>query len=199
MPDYAHKPAPVEAPMYRVIADGPLRAVVEARMDRWTIGRDAVSIRARYSIAAGSTHVECWYRIAPVQLSRDYEAGAGIRHLPKMESSNAPGRLALAGEQNATTGRLALGLYYDPSRASETAPVVTKDDRNAAIIFRTRLTPGRAIEGKYWLAAAWSGSGIPDLLGHLAAIEREARAQVEVNTFHHTHTPRPDRLEGESF
>jgi len=60
-----------------------------------------------------------------------------------------------------------------------------------------RLTPGRAVEGKYWVAGAWSGSGIQDLLGHLAGIEREARLQVEVNAFHHTHTPRPDRVEGE--
>ena len=197
MPDYAHKPAPLEAPVYRVISDGPLRAVIEARMDRWTIGRDVVSILARYSIAAGSAHVECSFRIAPIELSRDYQVGAGIRYLPKMESSNAEGRLVLAGEQNATTGRLALGLYYDPSTASETLPVVTKDDRNAAIVFRTRLTPGRAIEGKYWVAGAWSGSGIQDLLSHLAGIEREARLQVEVNAFHHTHTPRPDRVEGE--
>ena len=63
MPDYAHKPAPAEAPDYRVIADGPVRAVVEARMERWTIGNDAVMIRALYSIGGGAGHVECRYRI----------------------------------------------------------------------------------------------------------------------------------------
>ena len=198
MPDYAHKPAPVEAPMYRVLADGPLRAVVEARMERWTLGDDVVSIVARYSIAGGSTHVECAYRIAPVQLSREYRVGAGIRYLPKMESRNTSGKLSLSGEQNSTTGRMGLALYYDPTAADSVEPIATKDDRNAAVVFRARLMPGHAVAGTYWLAAAWSGSGIQDLLGHLAAIEGEARARVQVGSFHHTHTPHPDRLEGES-
>jgi hypothetical protein len=198
MPDYAHKPAPAEAPEYRVIADGPLRAVVEARMDRWTIGQDAVRIEARYSIAAGEEHVECRYRIAPLRLSRAYKVGAGIRHLPKLQLSHARGRLSLSGEQNAKTGPLALALYYDPAEAAPAEPLATREDRNECVIFRARLEPGAAVSGRYWLAGAWSGSGAGDLLGHLAEVGRRARAGLAVGGFKHAVTPAPQRLEGEA-
>jgi hypothetical protein len=198
MPDYAHKPAPAQAPAYRVIADGPVRAVVEARMDRWTIGQDEVRIEALYSIAAGAEHVECRFRISPLNLSRTYEAGAGIRHLPKIQVSNAPGRLSLSGEQNAKTGQLAMALYYNPSEALQSEPLTTKDDKNECIVFRARLEPGRSVSGRYWVAGAWSGSGIATLLPHLAETEKKARATVAIGSFRHAATPTPKRLEGES-
>jgi hypothetical protein len=198
MPDYAHKPAPAEAPAYRVIADGPVRAVVEARMERWTIGADAVRIEALYSIAAGAEHVECRYRIAPVAISRTYEAGAGLRHLPKLQTGHAAGRLSLSGEQNAKTGPLAMALYYESAEAAPADPLATKEDKNECVVFRQHLEPGRAVTGRYWLAAAWSGGGIKDLLGHLAAVERQARATVRVSGFKHSLTPAPQRLEGEA-
>src|SRR5690349_19052725 len=111
MPDYAHKPAPAEAPEYRVIADGPVRAVVEAKMDRWSIGEDAVAIRTLYSIASGAGHVECRYRIMPLHLSRAYEVGAGIRHLPDLKMDQASGRLAVFGTQTPKIGPIGLALY----------------------------------------------------------------------------------------
>ena len=198
MPDYAHKPAPIEAPVYRVIADGPIRAIVEARMDSWTIGQDAVRIVARYSIAGGRSDVECRFDISPIQVSRTYEVGAGIRHLPRMEASHAQGRLSLSGEQNQKTGKLAMALYYDPATAAQVSAVKTKDDANEAVVFNDRLTAGHAIQGRYRVAAAWSGSGITNLLQHLATVEHEARATVTTGRYQHTHTPRPDRVEGES-
>lgn len=198
MPDYAHKPAPVEAPAYRVISSGPVRAVVEARMDRWTIGRDAVRIQARYSIAAGEGHVECRYRIEPLELSRAYTVGAGIRQLPKMQTGHAPGRLSLSGEQTPKIGPLGLALYYDPAEAAQAAPLATREDRNECVEFRARLEPGRPAVGRYWLAGAWSGSGISDLLSYLAEADRRARATVTVGHFRHAATPVPQRLEGEA-
>ncbi len=65
VPDYAHKPSPPDVPVYRVIASGPLRAIVEARLDRWRISEsETVSVRATYTIAAGAAHVECRFQIA---------------------------------------------------------------------------------------------------------------------------------------
>ena len=165
MPDYAHKPAPAEAPEYRVIADGPVRAVVEARMERWTIGPDEVDIRAWYSIAAGEDSVECRFRILPLKLCRTYEVGAGIRHLPKMKLDAAPGRLALAGRQTAQIGPLGMALYYDTAAAEARDPVATKDDVNECVVFRERLDPGAAVSGRYRVAAAWSGTGIRTCCG----------------------------------
>jgi len=199
MPDYAHRAPAAEAPSYRVIADGPVRAVVKAWMDRWTIGSDVVRIEALYFIGAGAEDVECRFRITPLALSRSYETGAGIRHLPKMRKGTVAGRLMVEGEQEAAIGPLALALYYDPDTAREAGTLSTPEGLNESIVFRTKLEPGRAVSGRYWVAAAWSGSGIPDLLGHLAGVERRARAVVAVGEYRHSVTPAPERLEGEAF
>jgi Domain of unknown function (DUF4861) len=199
MPDYAHKPSPPEAPWYRVISRGPVRALIEAHIDRWTLGKDAVSIDAIYSIAAGSVAVECSFRILPISLSHTYEVGAGIRYLPKMHTNAAPGRLMLSGEQNPQIGPLGLALYFDPNTVSGTGALKTRDADNDIVVFRARLKPGHAVTGHYWMAADWSGSGISDLLGHLAAVEQQARATVVVDRFSHSSTPAPARLEGEAY
>ena len=178
MPDYAHKPSPREVPEYRVIADGPLRAL--------------------YSIAAGAEHVECRYRVLPVRLGRTYEVGAGIRHLPQMRLNHAVGRLALSGIQSDEIGPLALALYFDPSKAEARGPLATKDDGNECVVFRQRLEPGHAAEGRYWVAGAWSGSGIKDLLGHVAGIGDRARASVTTGKYVFTRTPTPRKVEGEA-
>jgi len=199
MPDYAHRPPAPEAPSYRVIADGPVRAVVKAWMDRWTIGSDAVGIEALYFISAGEEDVECRFRITPLTLTRAYETGAGIRQLPGMKQGPAAGRLALEGEQEKATGRLGLALYYDPATVERTEPVNTPEAPSEGVVFKTRLEPGHAVGGRYWVAAAWSGSGIQDLLGHLASVERQARAAVVISGYQHAKTPAPERLEGEAY
>ncbi|HEU0142657.1 MAG TPA: DUF4861 family protein [Bryobacteraceae bacterium] len=199
MPDYAHKPPVPEAPEYRVIAAGPLRAVVEAQMNRWRIGADEVAVKAIYSIAAGKSHVDCRFEIVPLRLSRTYEAGAGIRHLPSMKLDSTKGRISLMGTQSPKTGPLGMALYYNPAEADTAAPLATKEDRNEIIVFREKLEPGRAMKGRYSVAAAWSGSGIDDLLGHLAGIEAQARASVRLENFRVSRTPRPERLEGEAY
>jgi hypothetical protein len=198
MPDYAHEPSPPDVPEYRVIATGPVRAVVEARMEHWKVGGDEVEIRALYSIYSGASHVECRFQILPKHVSRSYEAGAGIRHLPEMKLDNASGRLALSGMQSRAIGPLALALYFDPAEADTAKPLATKDDTNECIVFRQKLEPGRAITGRYWLAAAWSGSGIKELLPHLAALQKEARAVVNMGSYRFTRTPDPQRVDGEA-
>lgn len=198
MPDYAHKPSPADVPQYRVIADGPLRAVVEARMESWKIGADEVDIRALYSIAAGGAVAECRFRIVPVRVSRTYEVGAGVRHLPEMKTDSAPGRIALSGQQTPRIGPLAMALYYDPADAEPRTSLVTKEDRNECVAFRRKLEPGRAVSGRYHVAGAWSGSGIKELLPYLAAAEKEARAAVRIANYRVARTPRPQQVEGEA-
>lgn len=192
-PDYAHKPENPQAPHYRVIADGPLRATIESRIDGWKIGPDLVDIRALYSIAAGSGNVECRYTIVSVQLSREYEVGTGLRQLPQMKTAHAPGRLVISGSQTPDIGPVGLALYYDQSSAG-----ATKLDGNEAIVFRDKLRPGAFTTGRYRVAGAWSGSGIPDLLSYLTAEEASARATVRIGAMRLTKTPRPERVEGEA-
>ena len=205
VPDYAHKPSPPDVPRYRVIASGPLRAIVEARMERWRVSEtETVSVRATYTITAGAAQVECRFQIVPLRLDRDraYEVGAGVRHLPSMSRDEAPGRIALAGTESAAIGPLALALYYDSATATAAPALVTKEASNDIVIFRDRLTPGHAVEGRYQLAAAWSGSGAgasaSDLLPYLRRVEQQARAAVRVANLQHAKTPNPDQVEGEA-
>jgi Domain of unknown function (DUF4861) len=211
VPDYAHKPSPPDVPRYRVIASGPLRAIVEARLDRWRVSEsETVSVRATYTINAGASHVECRFSIVPLRLEREYEVGAGVRHLPAMSSDQAAGRIALAGAESAAIGPLALALYYDPATAAAAPALATKEASNDIVIFRDRLMPGRAVEGRYQVAAAWSGSGVGsgsgagrgggtgDLLPHLRRVEQQARAVVRVTNLQHEKTPHPELIEGEA-
>jgi hypothetical protein len=200
MPDYAHKPSPVEAPHYRVIADGPVRAVVEARMDRWTIGEDEVSLRAVYSIAADTSYVQCQIHVAALHMAdgHTYEIGTGLRHLPDLKLSHAPGRLMLSGTQEAKVGPLAMALFHAPSDAALAEPLSTRDDRNEIVVFGDRLRAGRAVDVRYQVAAAWSGSGIANLFEHLEQVEKQARGTVQLDGFKLTHTPLPARIEGEA-
>jgi len=92
-----------------------------------------------------------------------------------------------------------MALYYNPAEADTAAPLATKEDGNEIIVFREKLEPGRAMKGRYSVAGAWSGSGIEDLLGHLAGIEAQARASVQLENFRVSRTPRPERLEGEAY
>ena len=172
---------------------------MEARIEEWKIGDDEVDLRAVYSIFGGSGSVECRYEIKPLKLARTFEVGAGIRRLPQMKTDHAAGRLALSGTQTKQIGPIALALYYNTDDAAEAAPLVTKDDSNECVVFKQRLMPGRAATGRYWVAGAWSGSGIADLLAYLRAEESRAKAQVAAGGFRVTKTPMPERLEGEAY
>jgi hypothetical protein len=200
MPDYAHKPRAAVEPIYRVLADGPVRAVVEAQLDPWTVGEDEVRLTAIYSIDADTEHVDCRFRVVPLRVSsgRAYEVGTGIRHLPELKLGHAEGRLMLSGSETPKIGPIALALFYNPKHAAPIEPLSTKDGQNAAIVFAERLAAGRAVDGRYSVAAAWSGSGIRDLFGHLDEVEDQARAEVKISNFKFTPTPAPARVEGEA-
>lgn len=199
VPDYAHARPPPHVPRYRVVASGPLRAIVEARLDRWRLSEaEQVAVRATYTITAGATHVECRFQVVPLQIVRRYEVGAGVRHLPDMTVDHAAGRLALRGTESPEIGALGLALYYDTSTAAAAPPIATKDGANEVVLFRRQLAPGQLVEGQYWLAAAWSGTGIRDLLSHLTHVEQQARAAVRIEHLRLARTPWPERIEGEA-
>ncbi|MGH9407113.1 MAG: DUF4861 family protein [Terriglobia bacterium] len=200
-PDYAHRPSRVDVPHYRVVADGPIRAIIEARLARWRIGTDQVALRALYSIDAGDGFVRCRFHLLPLNVASGhaYEVGAGIRDLPAEKLNNGRGRLELVGQQNAALGPLGLALYYDPTQAAPGAAIRTPEGQNQIVIFKQRLQPGEAVEGSYTVAAAWSRSGLGDLAQFLAAEQAQARARVESTGERLEHTPQPDRIDGEAY
>ncbi len=199
IPDYAHKPSPPEAPVYRVLAAGPVEAVIEASMDHWSFAGNTVSITETFSISAGDEAVRCHFKIVPLIGSNDYEVGAGIRTLPGMRRDDAPGRLALMGEQDRATGPLGLALYFDQATASPAGLLQTPDSDNDTVVFHDRLGNGHAVEGTFWVAAAWSGTGIQNLLEYLRSIQQQTASRVVVGSYTHSVTPAPQRLQGEAY
>ena len=201
MPDYAHKPSAENVPHYRVVADGPLRAIIEATLDQWKVGDDVVAVRARYSIDSSDGFVRCRIRITPVKMSEGnvYRVGAGIRDLPQEKLRKESGLLTVSGEQNPQTGRLGLALYFNPQTASASLPINTPEGKSEVAIFDKRLSCGRALEEEYAVAAAWSKSGIPDLLQYLAHMKGRVNARVVVADVRLEKTPQPERVEGEAY
>jgi len=201
MPDYAHKPSPEDVPHYRVLADGPLRAIIEATLEHWWVGDDEVAVRARYSIDAGEGFVRCRVQITPVKMSEGniYHAGVGIRELPLEKSRKESGLLMLSGEQRPQTGRLALALYFNPKMASFSLPITTPDGKNEVAIFNKTLSCGQTVREDYAVAAAWNGSGVADLLGYLAGMKGRVNATVVVSGERLEQTPQPERVEGEAY
>ncbi len=201
VPDYAHKPSAEDVPHYRVVADGPLRAIIEATLDHWKIDDDEVAVGAQYSIDSGDAFVRCRVRITPVKMRKGnvYQVGAGIRELPQGKTGNESGLLMLSGEQRQQTGRLALALYFNPETASASTPVTTPEGKNEVAIFKKTLSCGQSIEEEYAVAGAWEKSGITDLLHYLASLQQRVNAQVVVSDERLEQTPQPQRIEGEAY
>lgn len=201
IPDYAHKPSPEMSPHYRVIAQGPLRAIFEAVLSDWNIDGDVVRLRAQYSIDANEPFVRCRFEAAPVQVaaSHEYAVGVGIRDLPVESLSPGTGRIVLTGKQNERDGVIGLGLFFDPRHFAAPSQVKTRDESlNRAVIVNDRLIPGSAVRVQYTLCGAWSGSGIQDPGGYLAGLSEAITATVTVDGLRFARTPRPDRVDAEA-
>jgi hypothetical protein len=196
-PDYTHRAPKPGEPVYRVISDGPLRAVVEARLPHWTIGKDEVSLRALYEMRAGEETVRCQWWITPVRLSRSYEVGVGIRNLSEINVAEAKDLLITSGTQEAKAGPIAIGLSYSAAEAQRGGILRTPDGGNQIITFTRKLEPQQPLSGEYAFAAAWSGSGWSDVSEHLREILENERAQPKIEIVRHEMNPEPQRLEGE--
>ncbi|MBO0720326.1 MAG: DUF4861 family protein [Blastocatellia bacterium] len=199
VPDYAHKPSPEMSPHYRVIAQGPLRAIVEATMDDWKIEDDLVRLKAQYSIDAGESFVRCRFEATPVRVApgHEYEVGIGIRDLQQESRPAANGRLIITGQQDPRDGAIGLALYYDENSFAPTAPVQTAESSNQAVAHKTKLAPGQAVSGSYTAAGAWTGSGIANPEAFLGELAGAVRAKVEAGGFQFARTPRPDKVDAE--
>lgn len=198
VPTYAHKPSPEMVPHYRVLAQGPLRAIIEATLENWQIDTDVIRLQARYSIDAGERFVRCRVNEIPIKIAKDheYEIGVGVRELPAGAVSSDPGQLVVTGRQNARDGEIGLAIYFDPGQYSSASAIYTPDGSNRAVIGKVRLNRGSASEQTYAAAGAWSGSGIEpgELLKHLRD-KVEAHAEIGALTF--ARTPYPEKLEAE--
>jgi Domain of unknown function (DUF4861) len=200
VPDYAHKPSPEIVPHYRVIAQGPLRAIIETTLDGWKIENDLLRLKARYSIDAGEGFVRCRFEVVPVRMAQghEYEVGIGIRDLPSQTMLPASRLLIVTGQQNPRDGVIGLALYFDEDQFDSTAPVQTAESLNQALAHKTKLAPGQTVSGEYTAAGAWAGSGIKDPGAFLRDIVEVIEARIEAGGFQFARTPRPEKVDAEA-
>lgn len=201
VPDYTHKPSPPDVPRYRVIADGPVRAVVEARIDRWKAGDGEIRLQALYSIGADMAHLDCRVDLYPLRIAgnRPYEIGVGVRHLPEGQRiENAPGRLLVCGTEDPKAGRLGLAMFFDPKDVDRSETVASQEAGNEAVILARKLKGGEAVTFQYSVAGCWAGGGIDDLAGYLKKVEAKSRMKVRISNMRISKTPNPERVEGEA-
>lgn len=200
VPTYAHKPSPEIVPHYRVIADGPLRAIIEASLSDWNVEGDLITLKARYSMDEGEPFVRCRFEAVPVRMpaGRDYEVGIGLRDLPAESRLPGNGRLIVSGKQNERDGVVGLGLFFDPADFPDAAEIRTSECANQAVIYKKRLAPGQTVRGEYALAAAWKGSGIADPTQYLAEMAGRIAVKVKTEGLRFSRTPRPEKVEAEA-
>ncbi len=199
VPTYAHKPSPEMVPHYRVVAQGPLRAIIEATLDNWQIENDSIRLEARYSIDAGERFVRCRVIATPVQVAKDheYEVGIGVRDLPAGSVSSDAGQLIVTGRQNARDGDVGLAIYFDPTQYSPASTIQTADGSNRAVIGKARLSPGITSQQSYAAAGAWSGSGIANPGELLKEMREKVEAHAEIGALTFASTPHPEKVEAE--
>jgi Domain of unknown function (DUF4861) len=196
-PDYAHRPAKPDEPTYRVLAEGPLRALVEEDLPHWKIGDDEVALRAVYEMREDEEAVRCRVWVTPLHLSRAYEVGAGVRELPEMHVLQRPSVVALDGIQDASTGRIGLGLAFDLNSAHRADNLITPEGSNEIVLSGDSLRQGHGVSLTYWVAAAWQGSGWTSPVQHVADVLQRETEQPVVTLLQHESTPHPERLTSE--
>jgi hypothetical protein len=200
VPDYAHKPSPDIVPHYRVVSPGPLRAVVEAVLDNWTVDGDMFRLRALYSIDQGTSFVRCRVEARPLRISPDheYQIGTGLRELPSQSVAITPGQITVTGKQNERDSDIGIGIFFDPAAYAAPAQVRTQDGPNHGIAATRTLKAGESRTLEYAVAGAWSGSGIRDLRGYLVRVGKEVAGQIVLSGLKFETTPNPEKVDAEA-
>lgn len=196
-PDYAHQPAKPEEPTYRVLSQGPLRALVEEDLPHWKIGGDEVTLRAVYEIREGEEAARSHVWITPLHLAHNYEVGAGVRELAQMHAVERPSLIAVDGVQDPSIGRIGLGLAFDPGTARYAGRLMTPEGANQIVLSRDSLRPNHGVSLTYRVAAAWQGSGWTSPVQHVVDVLQHESVQPVVTLLRHELSPHPEHLTSE--
>lgn len=135
---------------YKVLADGPLRAIFEFSYDSWDSGRGPVSETKRYSIDAGSnlTRVESRLQSASAQT-----VGIGMVQraaADRYRNDSAAGWASLWQAPHPQHGSIACGVIL-PAGVQEFRQV------DSQWLSLSEVQPGQMLV--YYFGAGWSGSG----------------------------------------
>ena len=197
-PTYTHKPAGADEPTYRIVATGPIRAIIAADLPVWHAGSTRLALHALYDMRAGEDLLHA--RILITQLNDAAEplrVGAGVLTLPHGASRQTDTAVLVSGTQDVAVGELALGIAFPREEAHSIGVLHTPGGDNQAIQFSAAPAPGKPVELHYTMAAAWAAGGNGPPLQHLDHILSNAEDAFHVTDVHHATTPDPRALEGE--
>jgi hypothetical protein len=114
-----------------------------------------------------------------------------------MHTLERPFVIAVDGVQDATTGRIGLGLAFDPASAHPAARLLTPEGGNAIMLSSGQLLPHHGVSLIYQVAAAWQGSGWANPVQHVVDVLQDQAAQPVVMLLQHESAPHPERLTSE--
>ena len=171
---------------WRVLANGPVRAVFELTYDTWAANGVFVSETKRFTIDAGHNLDRIESTFAASGKTSELTIGIGLNKNPVDKGQEA--RIALA--QTATDGAITQWIAQKTNGELGTAVILpdaafagfAEDDRNQLIL--AKVTPGKALT--YYAGAGWSRAGEfttqQAWLDYVAACAARVRAPVQVST-----------------
>ena len=196
-PTYSHRPAASGEPVYRIVADGPIRAIVRVDLPAWQAGENRLAVQGIYEMRAGDEVLRATLHILPGRIAAGTHVGIGVLTLPRGTWRQTPEAVLVDGTQDDTIGELALGIGFDPAVARSGGIVQTPGGTNRAVQFMTALSNNEPVTLQYQMAATWSRTVRGKAIDHLQTILQDARKELEIISVQHAATPAPQALEGE--
>jgi len=148
---------------FNVLADGPIRAVLQAEVTNWRTDRGQYEARLLYLLEAGKRHCEVRAQLRrQATRSREVRLGSGFAQLPgevafdhshSWMCSASREQLDSASDQ-AAAGWRGLALWWEKG-AFETAVYTEEDGGNHLVVLR----PDSNRTVRTWHAAAWGEDG----------------------------------------
>ncbi len=147
--DSVQKPLVLDRQRTRIIARGPIRAVVRVDYEGWQVGSRKVNLTSLFTIYAGDRISEQQVTVSPVL--RGLVLATGVVHHDSTETLWNPreGWLCTTGRQARFDDSLMFGISVDPRSIIRK----TRDARNELLLLR----PDRRAPLKILLAAYWKG------------------------------------------
>ena len=160
----------------RVLADGPVRSVVQRLIPDWQLKNGTIQFTSTFSVYAGNRWIE--HRINVQGLTSEYLIATGIPNLGAGAVKNkVDGWLSTWGEQNTGIG---MGMIF-PADAVESFQDLTPQDSEKSVL-AALMRPSEGGEVAYRFLSVWSA----DLEGIQTKAEFEAYIQ---NALTQMHTP----------
>jgi hypothetical protein len=162
--DSVLKPISLDRQRCRIVARGPVRAVIRVEYHGWDLGGDKVDVTSQFSIYAGDRISEHTVILEKSASSRTIVAGI-VRHDSTGVFWNAQrGCLYTVGHQSRANDTLFMALTVDPSRVIRT----TNDVYNELVLLS--IEPGKPVNillSSYWQGETgrmWSKTEIDEFL-----------------------------------